>query len=58
MTNSPHTCAGALLEKNGTREKGEETKKKKQKHLLCHNSERPRKGWNESPLSVFSLSMA
>lgn len=29
MTNSPHTCAGAWLEKNGTREKGEETKKKK-----------------------------
>lgn len=56
MTNLPHTCPCAKLEKNGIKKKGEEKKKAEAK--ASHNLERPRKGWNESPFSAFSLSMA
>lgn len=49
-------CLCAMLEIYGIRKK--RRREEKAEAQASHNLERPRKGWNESPFSVFSLSMA
>lgn len=56
MTNLPHTYPCAKLEKMVSEKK--RRREEKAEAQASHNLERPRKGWNESPFSTFSLSMA